>query len=124
MQHSLTITVSPSLLKAFNNAGADRNRLIKDELTVYSKDIASLLSGYHWSEKGIVDDLEIDEASIAINEQGTGSFKVKYAINIHFGCSDVDIDLDKSMPVTIVTDIEQQTAKLTGEFIYEREPDF
>lgn len=121
MQEKLTINLSPGFVKAFQeniNLATLNAELAKQEVQ-----IASLLTGYHWSEKGIVNSIRIEPGSVKIDETGKGSFKVAYAINIHYGCSDVDIDLDKSMLITIAIDLPSATALLTGEYIPEREPD-
>lgn len=123
MQYSQSIVVSPLLFVTFNKESNDRQALIKVQLDTYHNDISSLLTSYHWTEKGSVEMMEIDLDSIIIDEKGNGGFKVRYAINIHYGCSDIDIYLDKSMSININTDIISQKAILIGEYIPEREPD-
>jgi hypothetical protein len=123
MQYSQSIVVSPLFLAAFSKGSEGKQALIKVQLDTYRNDISSLLSSYHWAEKGSVEKVEIDLDSIMIDEKGNGRFKVKYAINIHYGCSDIDTDLDKSMFITINTDMDSQKAILMGEYIPEREPD-
>ena len=121
MQEKLTIKVSPEFIKTL--IGNKNPSLTLLALTEHEAQIAALLTGYHWGEKGIVNSIRIAPDSVNIDEAGKGSFKVAYAINIHYGCSDVDIDLDKSMVINIAIDTTTATALLTGEYIPEREPD-
>lgn len=82
-----------------------------------------MLTAYHWDERGAVHGLTIEPSAININKTGQGSFRVKYGINIHYGCSDKDIELNNNMLITINADLNKGTALLTGEDIVEREPD-
>lgn len=123
MHETTTITITADAIKAIAGTDADRNQVIKTELYRHLQQISALLTAYHWDERGIVHSLVIDEPSISINEVGTGAFKVRYGTNIHYGCSDKDVELTNSMIITIQVDMTNATAQLTGETVYEREPD-
>src|ERR1700712_600051 len=115
MQYSEPIMTLTPFWDTLKGENTDKPMLIKQELAKHQDSIAALLSSYHWDEKGIVQALTIDPDSINIDKNGNGRFKVNYAINIHYGCSDIDIDLDKSMTIKITTDMETRQSLLTGE---------
>ncbi|RYD93045.1 MAG: hypothetical protein EOP54_19830 [Sphingobacteriales bacterium] len=123
MQESVSIILSQNTIQAIAGSSDDRLTMLCAGLQNHKYTLASMLTSYHWDERGIVYGLEIDEKSISIDKYGQGSFIVKYGINIHYGCSDKDIELDKHMIVTINTDLNAATTTLTGENVIEREPD-
>ena len=123
MQFHQTITLSASSLAAIISNDADRLSNIANVLESHSADISSLLTSYHWSEKAMVHTLKINRESVEIDQFGKGRFTVNYGTNIHYGCSDTDIELENKMTININADIETGEAILTGEYIPEREPD-
>jgi hypothetical protein len=123
MQECQTVTASAIFLNAIIHDDEDRTQLIQTELELHKDSIASILSAYHWNERGAVHGIELIPGSIRVDHQGEGRFKVKYGINIHYGCSDVDIELNNTMTITIKTDLTNASAVLNGENIPDREPD-
>jgi histidinol phosphatase-like enzyme len=123
MQEFISIDLSSIIIDAISGDSSKRTTTIQHELEQHIKEISSMLTAYHWDERGIVHGVTIDEPSISIDKNGQGKFRVKYGTNIHFGCSDKDIELDNSMVITINADLTTGTALLTGENVIEREPD-
>jgi hypothetical protein len=123
MQFHQTIKLSAVGIAAIVSNNAERLRIITDELEANLSHISSLLTSYHWSEKGIVHALKIDPLSIRIDQSGKGSFITNYGTNIHYGCSDVDIELENKMRINLSVDLQTGETILTGEYIPEREPD-
>jgi hypothetical protein len=123
MQASQKIIIKQATINAITDGAAGAKALLLDELTTHDKDMLNLLTSYHWEERGVVETVKIEAESLIIDQNGTGKFNVNYAVNIHYGCSDVQIDLDKKMTISIYLDVRSGEALLTGEFFPEREPD-
>ena len=123
MQYHQTIDLSADGVSAIKCDDTERLNNIVVELERHINDISSLLARYHWDEKGVVNAVKIDPDLLQISQSGKGRFTVKYAINIRYGCSDIDIDLNNKMLIDINTDLETGITVLTGEYIPEREPD-
>lgn len=123
MQFNQTIKLSSAFIAAIISNGDDRYNLIADELERHLSDMALLLTSYHWNERAVVQAIKINRASVQIDRQGNGRFGVNYGTNIHYGCSDIDIDLEQKMTINISADLQAGGAILKGEYIPEREPD-
>jgi hypothetical protein len=123
MQFHQSIQLSANGIAAIIGDEPDRFDNIADELENHTADISSLLTSYHWNEKAMVHTLKINRQSIEIDKSGKGRFTVNYGTNIHYGCSDIDIELENKMTINIKVDMQTRKAILTGEYIPEREPD-
>lgn len=107
MQYREAIKLSATGINAITGNGDGRTDDIAAELGTHIKTISALLTSYHWNEKGMVYGVMIDAASVQIDHNGNGFFTVKYGINIHYGCSDMSIELDNKMVIGIDANILQ-----------------
>lgn len=123
MQETQTITISKIILETIIGDSHERLRVIGNELAKQQDNICSLLTSYHWEERGKVHAIEIDDSSIKVDKNGEGHFTVKYGTNIHYGCSDRDINSDNMMTISIKVNLQTGSTLLTGENIPDREPD-
>jgi hypothetical protein len=123
VQERSTISIAPQFVAAVSAKGDERPALIAEALEHHIDDISALLTSYHWNERGVVHSVLINHDSVQMDSLGMGQFKVSYGVNIHYGCSDIDIELSKTMVIGIHINLQTGEALLTGENIPDREPD-
>jgi acid phosphatase class B len=123
MLERLTIGISPRFLAAVAAERDEKLAVITEELEHHIDEVSALLTSYHWNERGVVHSVLISRESIQMDSSGMGQFKVSYGVNIHYGCSDIDIELSKTMLIGIHINLQTGEALLIGEDIPEREPD-
>ncbi|RCH53779.1 hypothetical protein DJ568_16210 [Mucilaginibacter hurinus] len=124
MQEQTAISVPLSFKNAINQDSNEVNAaIIYHELNQHLPAISNMLTSYHWEERGAVQEVMIEQDSIHVNKSGEGKFSVKYGVNIHYGCSDKDIDMDHTMLITMKANADSSIIILAGENFPERDPD-
>ncbi len=96
---------------------------IYKELQLNVKSVESLLQSYHYSARGRVFDVIVNEKSVELLSQAMAKVLITYLVGQFNACADLDFNERASMEMLIDIDKESSEAILTGEFIPEREPD-
>lgn len=118
MQETITFQLSEQFLS--EAAGGDS---LKRELLGNLQAIEALLVGYHFSSRGRVFNVSIDEDSIKHGSTLQGQCKVNYSIGQFNACADLDFTEKAFMQISFNADFSNKIVTLTGENVPEREPD-
>jgi len=118
MQEKTTFQLSEQFL-----AGSADTHNLKKELLRNIQAIEALLVGYHFSSRGRVFNVLLDEDSLSEENSFQGQFKVNYFIGQFNACADLDFTEKAFMQISFNVDIANNIVTLTGEYIPEREPD-
>lgn len=120
MQFREQAIVSPDLIQAINSA--DQKEILT-QLENYQKEISSLLTSYHYSERGSVHASQILPESIIIASGNHIEFKTAYKTQHRYACDGITHEYDRSMKISVEANLENSKLTFTGEFWPERDGD-
>lgn len=122
MQEQTRFSLSDTALAALRSRNAIKETLWA-EFKANIKVVEDLLVGYHFRERGSVNDLVIEENSLLTDRDGNGYFIATYVLGMFNACADLDLSDTARMKIDFKTDLEGAEVLLTGEYFPEREPD-
>lgn len=122
MQEQTRFSLSDTALAALRNRNAIKETLWA-EFNENIKVVEDLLVGYHFRERGSVNDLVIEENSLLTDRDGNGYFIATYVLGMFNACADLDLSDKARMKIDFKTDLAAAEVLLTGEYFPEREPD-
>lgn len=118
MQEKNTFQLSEQFL-----AGDTGKQNIGEELNRNIQAIEALLVGYHFSSRGRVFNVSIEEDSLNEESSLEGYFKVNYFIGQFNACADLDFTDGAFMQISYKMNPADNSLTLIGEDVPEREPD-
>jgi hypothetical protein len=119
MQEHVTLALSPGFQAL--SATADS---VYEELSSGISKVQELISAYYFNSRGSISGVSVDKPSLTYRpETGEGTFLVRYTVGLFNACADLRFDDQDKMTVGFKIAADSLSARLTGEYIPEREPD-
>lgn len=118
MQHQEITILDTSLTEALQ---MKQSQTIAAALMHYQKTFESLLTSYHYSERGAVQAIQVKPESITLLSANQIEIILQYQTQHRYACDGISHDFDKSMKITLRANPETQTLTFLGEYWPERD---
>lgn len=125
MAPSVVIDLRDETIKAIQQDDDQKVNLLIADITQSKEVVINLLQNYAFEKDphGQVYQFAPIE-KLHLNENGHGVLKVFFSINVSYACSDINVDFNEKINVTIDINYDRKKAILTGEELMPiREPD-